>query len=94
MKPLSTPATRIAVLDRGFVYVGSCALEGGALTITNACCIRCWGTTAGLGELAIKGPQPATKLDLAGTVRAPASALIHLIDCDDAAWAATMAQAA
>lgn len=94
MLDITTPATRIAVLDRGFVYVGQCALAFGVLTITQARCIRRWGSTAGLGQLAAKGPQPATTLDAAGTVHAPQSAVIHLIDCDPAAWTAALAEAA
>lgn len=90
----STPTLQIAVLDRGFVYVGHCALDDTKLTITNARCVRRWGTTGGLGELATKGPQSATKLDAACTLTAPLTAVIHLIDCDSAAWAATLAQAA
>jgi len=91
---LSTPTLKIAVLDRGFVYVGQCHTEDGALVITGAQCIRRWGTTQGLAELALKGPQTNTKLDASGVVRAPLSAVIHLIDCDSAAWAVTAAQAA
>jgi hypothetical protein len=90
--PTLTAALRIAVLDRGFVYVGTCALADGLLTITDAHCIRRWGTTAGLGQLAAQGPQHDTTLDSAGRVIAPVSALIHLIDCDATAWA-TMAAA-
>ena len=91
---LPTPTLKIAVLDRGFVYVGMCHTEDGALVITSAQCIRRWGTTAGLGQLASKGPQAATKLDAAGTVRAPMLSVIHLIDCNSAAWPAAAAQAA
>lgn len=79
--------TRIAVLDRGWVYVGECAVQGDVLVIANARNIRRWGTSAGLGELAAKGPQPETKLDHYGTVRAPMRSVMHLIDCDQAAWA-------
>lgn len=90
---MTKPTLQIAVLDRGFIYVGTCAVDDGFLTITDARCIRCWGTTAGLGQLATKGPQPATKLDATGTVRAPVSALVHLIDCDPAAWSTEAAAA-
>lgn len=86
MSDLTTPATRIAVLDRGFVYVGQCAFDGDVLTITGAQCVRRWGTSAGLGELAAKGPLPNTQLDATGTVRAPARSVIHLIDCNAEAW--------
>lgn len=57
------------------------------LVIGNARNIRRWGTNGGLGELAAKGPQTETKLDDYGTVRAPMRSVIHLIDCDPAAWA-------
>lgn len=78
---------KIAVLDRGWVYVGACAQEGETLVIRNARNIRRWGTTGGLGELAAKGPQPETKLDDYGTVRAPIRSVIHVIDCNQDAWA-------
>jgi hypothetical protein len=88
MNTLSTPTPQIAVLDRGFVYVGLCAIEDGFLTITKAQNVRRWGTTAGLGQLATEGATSSTKLDAAGTVRAPLSAVVHLIDCTAAAWPA------
>lgn len=86
-----TKPLQIAVLERGFVYVGNCQIEGSTLIITNARCVRRWGTTAGLAQLANSGPTKDTKLDAACTVRAPVTALIHQIDCDPAAWAQTTA---
>jgi len=83
---MTQPKLQIAVLDRGFVYVGRCVLADGMLTVTDAQCIRRWGTTAGLGQLALTGPTSATKLDAAGTVRAPQSSLMHLLDCAETAW--------
>ena len=83
---MTQPKLQIAVLDRGFVYVGQCALTDGMLVISNAHCVRRWGTTAGLGQLALTGPTSKTQMDAAGTVRAPQSALMHLIDCIPAAW--------
>jgi hypothetical protein len=94
---MPNPTLQIAVLDRGFVYVGLCADADGTLTIANARCIRRWGTTAGLGQLATTGPTEATKLDAPCTIHAPMSAVIHLIDCTPVAWpafAALMAEAA
>lgn len=85
---MTTPTTQIAVLDRGFVYVGTCTIADGMLTITNAQNVRRWGTKAGLGELATKGPTEKTILDPAGTVRAPMSAVMHLIDYTAPHWAA------
>ena len=77
---------QIAVLDRGFVYIGMCRIDQGFLIITNARNIRRFGTTKGLGQLAIDGPQPETALDDVGTVRAPIGAVMHLIDVDENKW--------
>lgn len=85
---MTNPATQIAVLTQGFVYVGHCTIADGMITITDARNVRRWGTEKGLGQLAQCGPTDKTKLDAAGTVRAPLQALVHLIDCDSAAWPA------
>ena len=79
-------AFEIVVLDRGFVYVGDVESEGDTLVISGAKNIRYWGTTKGLGELALGGPTPNTKLDEVGTVRAPSRAVIHRIDTDKSKW--------
>ncbi len=80
----------IVVLDRGFVYVGCVTQQDDTLVISNACNIRRWGTSKGLGEL-VAGPTPDTVLDPVGTVRAPMRAVIHLIDVQEAAWATKLA---
>ena len=77
---------QIAVLDRGFVYVGIAKIENGWLILTEASNIRRWGTSKGLGELAEKGPLEDTELDPAGTVRAPLSSVIHLLAAEAKAW--------
>lgn len=82
---------QIVVLDRGFVYVGRVEIADGMVTITKAKCVRRWGTSNGLGELAAEGPKTRTTLDEAGTVVAPLTALIHLITCNSAAWPALAA---
>jgi hypothetical protein len=76
---------KIAVLDRGFVYVGRVSYEGDFMILKNARNIRYWGTTKGLGEL-VNGPLSTTKLDMVGTVRVPMRALISLIDVVGAKW--------
>ena len=76
---------QIAVVDRGFVYVGHVSINAGWVTIENARCIRKWGTTKGLGELA-SGPTKETELDPLITLRFMLDKLIHLIDCDEAKW--------
>ena len=76
---------QIVVLDRGFVYVGWVRRKDDFLIIENAKNIRYWGTKNGLGEL-VTGPTKDTKLDVAGTVRAPLRAVISMIDVDEESW--------
>jgi len=76
----------IAVVDRGFIYVGEVEHDGEWCHILNARNIRIWGTENGLGELALNGPQSDTKLDPVGKVSIPRHALIHLIETDKAKW--------
>ncbi len=76
---------KIAVLDRGFVYVGRISKEEDFLVIGNAKNIRRWGTTKGLGEL-VNGPLSGTQLDTVGKVRVPFRAVISIIDVVQSAW--------
>lgn len=76
----------IVILDRGFVYVGDVSINGDWLLISNAKNVRRWGTTQGLGELAANGPQPETRLDMGGEIKAPIRAVIGLIKCEVASW--------
>jgi len=77
---------KIAVLDRGFVYIGQVDMtDPDMLILRNAKNIRVWGTSKGLGEL-VGGPLSGTKLDSVGTVRAPFRALISLIDVEQSEW--------
>jgi hypothetical protein len=70
----------IAVLDRGFVYVGEISWQGEWMKIENAKNIRVWGTENGLGQLK-DGPLSNTKLDICGQVLVPKKALISLTPC-------------
>jgi hypothetical protein len=76
----------IVVVDRGFVYVGKTTWDGDFAIIEEARNIRYWGTTKGLGELALSGPTDKTKLDMVGTVRVPCRAVISLIDTGEKVW--------
>ena len=76
----------IAVLDRGFVYVGEVEVDEKWCVIKKVRNIRIWGTTKGLGELALGGPTEKTELDMCNTVRVPLHALIHLIDTEIEKW--------
>jgi hypothetical protein len=78
--------TQIVVADRGFVYVGLVTMEGDFCVIREARNIRYWGTSKGLGQLALEGPNSNTKLDTIGTVRVPVRALISLVDTESKLW--------
>lgn len=81
-----TKGFAIAVLDRGFVYVGDVEVDSTWCIIRNARNVRIWGTTKGLGELANSGPTPKTILDDTGTIRAPIRSLIFLIETEPNKW--------
>lgn len=67
---------QILVLDRGFVFVGCAEQHGDFVKLYDAKCIRYWGTTRGLGELASGGPTSKTKLDDAWTLTIPNASII------------------
>lgn len=76
------PMTRQIVITEGrWNFVGNTSRdENGDLVISDTSVIRYWGTTMGLGQLALEGPTDKTKLDPCGTVRIPASAVIATMD--------------
>lgn len=80
---------KIAVLDRGFVYIGHVEMDekAGFVHLTGAKNIRVWGTKNGLGEL-VNGPLLDTTLDSVGTVHVPLRAVISLIDVNQEKWTA------
>jgi hypothetical protein len=53
----------IVILQRGWVVVGDLFSEGSKYWIDNGSVIRSWGTSEGLGQLALNGPMSGTKLD-------------------------------
>lgn len=63
---------RIVVIESGWVFIGVWHSANEVLRIpahlTEAACIRRWGTTAGLGQLALNGPTDETILDPCGIV--------------------------
>lgn len=93
MEQQATPAPiRIVIGQRGWVWIGRVTKDAdGQLVISNAQNIRRWGTTGGLGELAADGPQDATRLDPAGTVRIHELAVVAQLDANEATWAPVLA---
>lgn len=79
---------KIVILQRGWVMVGRFVREGEIITLTNANVIRLWGTSKGLGEIALGGPIPKnTILDPCGTVTIHVLTTIAIIDCEAGKWA-------
>lgn len=85
-EPKQNLGIRIAVLDRGFVYVGRAAIDDRSLYLTDAQNIRRWGTNGGLGELAATGPTPRTQMDKTGQLLVPLKSLNHLIAVEESVW--------
>ena len=56
----------IVIGNRGNIVVGDLSITGSTGTLKNASVIRRWGTSNGLGELALYGKQENTKLDPCG----------------------------
>lgn len=78
---------KIVILQRGWVMVGRLERNGSECKLTNASVIRNWGTKAGLGELAMKGPQANTILDkCGGIVEFDYLTLVCSITCEPSKW--------
>lgn len=78
----------VLVLQRGWVVVGDLSSETPEkVTLTNASVIRRWGTTKGLGQLALEGPQQATVLDPCGVVETHPLAIVLRMPCEASVWA-------
>ena len=71
----------IVIGQAQWVFIGDVEETDYGLRITNATCVRNWGTTAGLGETALRGPTPKTVLDHYGTVKL--SSYVARIECHD-----------
>lgn len=77
---------QIVILQRGWVFVGDMKRVGHECELTNASCVRRWGTTNGLGELAEKGPLKDTVLDKCPTVRFNYLTVVGQIECNEKNW--------
>lgn len=77
---------KICILQRGWVMVGDFKREGNDCTLSNASVIRIWGTTKGLGEIALNGPTKDTKLDPCGIARFDYLTTIAVLDCNEDKW--------
>ena len=87
--PNSGPSdVRIVVLQRGWVVVGNYSEVGDDVFVNNASVIRKWGTTKGLGQLAVNGPTSDTVLDPCGSVKTIKLGVCFTLDCEASNWSA------
>ncbi len=78
---------KIVVLQRGWVMVGKLERNGSECKLHKASVVRVWGTTNGLGEIAMNGPTQATKLDkCGGTVEFDYLTVVCAISCNEEKW--------
>lgn len=89
---------QIVILNRSWNIVGDVEKNGSDkcshcnqyrdvfYTVTNGSVIRNWGTTKGLGELAMKGPLKETILDPLPLVTAHYPQVIFTVDCEKSNW--------
>jgi len=79
---------KIVVLQRGWVIVGKFERNGSDCKVHNASVIRNWGTSKGLGELALSGPTVSTKLDPCnGLVEFDYLTVVMSISVNEEIWA-------
>ncbi len=77
---------RIAVLQRGWVYIGRVFQQGDDYVLTNGACIRRWGTSKGLGELAANGPTANTELEPVPQVEFHEAGKVLLMAAEESKW--------
>ena len=78
---------RIVILQRGWVMVGRYHRSNSDCTLTDAHVIRKWGTSKGLGELALNGPLVNTVLDKThGVVEFDNLTVVATIACVGDVW--------
>ena len=78
---------KIVILQRGWVVIGRYSEEENDMCVlTDAYVIRRWGTSDGLGQLALKGKQSETKLEKTGIIKFHKLTSVGFIDADFNIW--------
>lgn len=77
---------QIVILQRGWVVIGNVSKEGTDFTISNCSVIRSWGTSKGLGEIALNGPTSNTKLDPCGAIQVHELAVVGRMNVEESKW--------
>lgn len=76
---------KIVIVEAGFVFCGEVEehpKHPSLMRITECYNIRTWGTSQGLGELALKGALSGTELDFYGIVTIPKIKILGYIECE------------
>lgn len=77
---------KIIVLQRGWVLIGYFSREGNNCKLSKAKVIRRWGTSKGLGELAISKPSEAILDSCNGLVEFDILTVVLMISVDQDLW--------
>lgn len=86
-KEIKDGGIRICILQRGWIVVGRYSQKGSECKLTDANVIRVWGTTRGLGEIAMHGPiTDKTKLDPCPDVYFHELVGVFQIQCEASKW--------
>ncbi len=89
-KPTATAKTEwkpmIVVLQRGWVIVGEVFLTDTSCSVRCGHVIRSWGTSKGLGEIALNGPTSNTKLDKFGKGEFHLLTTVLMLDIEASKW--------
>ena len=72
---------QIVVAELGWVFIGEVSIGDVFVNISDAFVIRKWGTTAGLGQIALEGPTKETIFDKCGFVRVFCNKVIAMLEC-------------
>lgn len=70
----------IVILQRGWIMVGNVTKKGNDIVMTDTLLIRRWGTTQGIGQLALTGPTKETIVCPCGVVKVHELAVVARIE--------------
>lgn len=77
---------RIVILQRGWIVIGNYYQKDSKCWIENGYVIRQWGTSEGLGQLAIEGKQENTVLDKIPKTEFHELTIVASMVCDKEKW--------
>jgi hypothetical protein len=77
---------KIVILQRGWVVIGKFYQKGTKCWVEDGYVIRRWGTTKGLGQLAIEGKQEETILDPIPKTDFHELTIVACMLCDQTKW--------